>query len=57
MPPAALDSEALYEGWISDIDDWGKARDCQLHQIAEWMAGVGFAIPAGAARPDYCVAP
>ena len=37
LPPAALGSEALYETWVSDIDDWGQRRDVQLWRGCLWV--------------------
>ena len=33
----AAKSEAGYENWVSDIDDWGKSADVTIWRGCRWM--------------------
>ena len=35
------------------VDDWGKVRDCQVHNIEQWLADLGMRNEPQP-RPDYC---
>jgi len=53
ITPADGVSAEAFARWRDRVDDWGKARDCQIHNIESWLAALGMRGAAGE-RPVYC---
>lgn len=44
IPPAALESEAAYEAWREDVNDWGEANAGIIDRACWWLADNGVEI-------------
>lgn len=47
MPAEAVTSEAAFEKWREDVDDWGLAVDARLYAACKWFRGVGVRVHCG----------
>lgn len=42
MPPEALTSEAAYEGWREDVNDWGETNAGVIDRACWWFQDAGI---------------